>query len=39
MEATFRPTVSSRLAGMTLPGNGSRMTPGPFGLGRVVSGS
>ena len=29
----------SRLAGMTLPGNGSRMKPVPFGFGRVVNGS
>src|SRR5713226_6675587 len=28
-----------RFAGMTFPGNGSRMNPDPFGFGRVVSGS
>ena len=32
-------TALNRPAGMMLPGNGSRMKPEPFGLGRVVAGS
>ena len=32
-------TALIRLAGMMLPGNGSRMNPEPFGFGRVVVGS